>query len=207
MGRVYHLSGRLDIPLVNFRRRSGIHTRHKSKHSIQRNRRRTTVADQRQRQADNRRYANAHADVDAHLENKRRSSAKADHSTHIRLGTDAHIDASNNNGQQQYNHQQAAHKTHFLTDSRENEVRVLSVQRVGLGTVTIKQTLAGEAAAVQGQQTLVGMPTNFRPRRTASSTLSRNLVAVRLAGQTGLTYRLNYGTYPMYSKMCFREHS
>ena len=91
--------------------RSGIGTGYQTQHGVDGHDGRTAVADKRQRQTDNGHGTDAHADVDDHLENQRGSGTKADQTAHIVRGTDAHIDATGNDGKLQQHNGDTAKET------------------------------------------------------------------------------------------------
>ena len=74
------------------------------------------VGEERQRQADDRHKADAHADVDEHLRRQHASDADADEPVHIVAGFDADIDNTDDNGRQQNKNRHAAKHTQFLTE-------------------------------------------------------------------------------------------
>ena len=131
---------------------SGIGTGDQTQHTIDGNDGGRTIADKGQGQTDNGHDAQAHAHIDHHLENQRRSGAEAYQTTGIVGGFDGHIDAAGNDGQLQQQDQHTTEETQFLTDGGENVVRMLGEEVAALGTGAVEQALAGQAAAGKGQQ-------------------------------------------------------
>ena len=69
-------------------------SRHKPHRAEHRHHRRASVAEERQRYADDRRNADAHTDVADKLEHQRRSRSKAHHAAHIVRAADTNMNAA-----------------------------------------------------------------------------------------------------------------
>ena len=149
----------LDIALVALGLGSGVRAGNQTQHAINGNDGRCAVADEGQGQTDNGHNADAHAHIDHHLEDQRRSSTEADQTAGIVGGLDGHIDAAANNGQLQQQDQHAAEEAQLLTDGGEDVVRMLGEEVAALGTVAVEQALAGKAAAGKGLEVDLGVVT------------------------------------------------
>ena len=132
--------------------RSRVGTGYQTQHSIQGHDGRTAVADERQGQADNGHGADAHADVDDHLEDQSRGSAEADQTPHIVGAANTHINTPGDNGKLQNHDSDAAEETQLLTDGGEDVVRMLGEEGAALGTVAVEQALTGQTAAGEGPE-------------------------------------------------------
>ena len=81
----------------------------------------TSVADKRQRQADNRHNAQTHANIDHDLEQKHTCDAAANHTVHIVAGFDTNINAADNNSRQKQQRNDAAKHAKLFSNCRKNE--------------------------------------------------------------------------------------
>ena len=79
------LQGRTDIPFMARGGRTSVHAGHQTQHGISGNDGTAAVANQGQCQADNGHHADAHTEVDHHLEHQRKGRTKADHATQVIL--------------------------------------------------------------------------------------------------------------------------
>ena len=105
----------LDIAFVAQGGWSGVGTGDQAQHTKDGNHGGAAVADQGQGQADNGHNADAHTNVDQHLEHQGGGHAEADHPAHIVLALNAHIDAAGNDGQLQQHDDHAADEAQLLT--------------------------------------------------------------------------------------------
>ena len=131
---------------------SGVRSGDQTQHAVNGNDRRCTVADEGQGQTDNGHNTNAHAHIDHHLEDQRRSCTEADQTAGIVGCLNGHINAATNNSQLQQQNQQTAEETQLLTDGGEDVVRMLSEEVAALGTGTVEETLTRQTAAGKGQE-------------------------------------------------------
>ena len=115
---------------------------------------RAPVAEKRERDADNRGDADAHADVDEGLEGHGGGHAHADQQIiqTSALESDAH-DVDDDNGKQD-NHDDAADHAEVLPHRGEDEVRVFACKHRG----AVSLLHAGETAGSEGQLALRGLP-------------------------------------------------
>ena len=102
--------------------RSCEHTGHQSQHSIQRYDGRSAVAEEGERQADNRGQTDAHTYVTDNLERKGRGCAEADQPAHIVLAAHTHPDTPGNNKEKQHQHNNTTDIAQFFADGGEDVV-------------------------------------------------------------------------------------
>ena len=152
LGGLQILPVRLYIPFMGHGLRSGIGAGHQTQHRINGNDGRTAVTDEGKGQADNGHGADAHADVDDHLENKSRCGTVADQAAHIVRTPDAHVDTAGDDGKLQNHDGHTAEETQLLADGGEDVVRMLGEQGTCLSTVAIEQTLSRQTAAGKGTE-------------------------------------------------------
>ena len=93
---------------------------------------RASIAEEWERDADDRRDADAHADIYEGLERHKCSNAEAYQSTHRVAGLNADDHAADDNRCEQQNDDDARDHAKFLADNAVNEVRVLAGEIVGL---------------------------------------------------------------------------
>ena len=121
----------------------------------------TAVAEEGQRQADDRHDEQAHAHVGQHLEHQHAHHAHADIGVQLVVGVAGHIDAPQNDGRQDGQCQHAAHHPQLLADDGEDKVR-MAVGQAGavraLGLDSLEKAHTRQLAAAQGQQTAGLLP-------------------------------------------------
>ena len=154
----FKLQGWPDVTLMASGSRSRVDTGNQTQHSISGNDGTAAVAEQGQRQTDNRNDTDAHTHVDDSLEDQRRGGTEADQFAHIIRALGAYPNAADDDQKQQTDDQDTADEAQFLADRGKNIVRMLSEKVAALSTIAVKQTLSGQAAAGKGLQTLGRMP-------------------------------------------------
>ena len=112
------------------------------------------VAEERQRNTDDRGDANAHPDVDKALERDGPGHADADEHIVEPAGVGTHTDAMDDDHQQQHDHHEAADHAKIFSDAGEDEVRVLAGEHGG----GVPLLHAGEPPGGQRELALGGLP-------------------------------------------------
>ena len=125
-----------------------------------RHQRAAAVAEEGQRQTDDREQAKAHADVDENMEQEHGCNSDADQAVHVIRGLHTHINAPRDESQKKKQHHKASDQPELLTDGAENGVRVPRRKRARVGQVAVEQPLTGQTAVAQGLEVLVCLPQN-----------------------------------------------
>ena len=146
---------RADIARIAVRRGPHVDARDDAHRKEHRDERAAAVGEERQRQADDRHEADAHADVDEHLRRQHTGDTDADEPVHIVAGLDADVDDADDDGRQQNEDRHAAEHAQLLTDGGEDQVGVLRGDRAALHHRPVVESLAGDAAVLQRAQTAV----------------------------------------------------
>ena len=105
------------------------------------------VAEKRQRDADNRQYAQIHTDVDNALKRDRRENADTDVATQQIIGPAGKGQQTDAHKKQKQNHRHAPDKAQRLADKRKNKI-VVDFRHINM--FACKQALAKSAAGTDG---------------------------------------------------------
>ena len=112
--------------------------------------RRTAIAEERQRNADNRRQAQHHTYINEQVEQEDAKNGIAINTAKGRRLTLGHRNKAQYQGQEKQQHGRRADKTLFLTHGAEDEVRILFGHVLQLGLGAVQESFSGQPARADG---------------------------------------------------------